>query len=63
VQTVKGGPFELARSEADHEINKRVEEVAKRKGWSMAEVALAWVDSKVASPIVGVNSVSAAFLW
>jgi len=43
-------------SEADKEIIKRVEEVAKKKGWTMSEVALAWVSKRVSSPIVGMSS-------
>ncbi|KAK9469713.1 NADP-dependent oxidoreductase domain-containing protein [Lipomyces arxii] len=42
---------------AGQEINKRVEEIAKKRGWSMAEVALSWVNGKVTSPIVGVSSI------
>ncbi|KZS88520.1 Aldo/keto reductase [Sistotremastrum niveocremeum HHB9708] len=44
-------------SEADEEIIKRVEEIAKKRGWKMAQVALAWVGGKVCSPIVGVTSI------
>ncbi|KAL1724959.1 NADP-dependent oxidoreductase domain-containing protein [Schizophyllum commune] len=44
--------------EADHEIIKRVEEVAKKRGWKMAEVAIAWVQRRVTSPIVGINSIN-----
>lgn len=35
----------------------RVEELAKNKGWTMGQVALAWVNKRVASPIVGFSSV------
>ena len=38
------------------EINKRVEELAKKKGVKMSEIALAWAGLKVTSPIVGVSS-------
>jgi aryl-alcohol dehydrogenase-like predicted oxidoreductase len=34
-----------------------VEEVAKKKNWTMSQVALAWVNRRVASPIVGFSSV------
>ncbi|KIY53406.1 Aldo/keto reductase [Fistulina hepatica ATCC 64428] len=44
-------------SDADVQIINKVEEIAKNRGWSMAQVALAWVNSKVASPIVGLSSV------
>lgn len=56
VQSSKGTPFEPKYSDADREIVKRVEEIAKKKGWTMSEVALAWVKKRVASPIVGVSS-------
>ncbi|KAF5346876.1 hypothetical protein D9756_010574 [Leucocoprinus leucothites] len=43
---------------ATQEIIKRVEEIAKKKGVSMAQVSLAWVMSKpgVTAPIVGTTS-------
>ncbi|KZV96940.1 Aldo/keto reductase [Exidia glandulosa HHB12029] len=40
----------------DEEITNRVEKVARAKGVPMAAVATAWVLSKGASPIVGLNS-------
>jgi aryl-alcohol dehydrogenase-like predicted oxidoreductase len=45
-------------NEGDKEIIDRVEEVAKKKGWSMAQVGTVWSISKVTSPILGINSVS-----
>ncbi|KAG5649257.1 hypothetical protein H0H81_005073, partial [Sphagnurus paluster] len=44
-------------SAADEAIIKRVEELAEKKGVTMSQIALAWVGGKVASPIVGFNSV------
>ncbi|TRM57071.1 NADP-dependent oxidoreductase domain-containing protein [Schizophyllum amplum] len=44
--------------DADQEINKRVEEIATKRGWKMSQVALAWVQRNVASPIVGLNSIN-----
>ncbi|KAH8893935.1 Aldo/keto reductase [Thozetella sp. PMI_491] len=44
-------------TEADNEIIRRVEKVANDKGWKMSHVALAWIRSKGAVPIVGFNSV------
>ncbi|KAI5885107.1 Aldo/keto reductase [Schizophyllum commune H4-8] len=41
----------------DAEIIKRVEEIAKKRGWAMSQVALAWAQRTVTSPIVGFNSV------
>ncbi|OQO12012.1 hypothetical protein B0A48_02651 [Cryoendolithus antarcticus] len=44
-------------TEADVEIIKRVEELAKKKGWSMSTVSLAWINAKISSPIIGFSSV------
>ncbi|KAG5650729.1 hypothetical protein H0H81_011229 [Sphagnurus paluster] len=44
-------------SAADEAIINRVEELAEKRGLKMAQIALAWVSSKVSSPIVGFNSV------
>ena len=57
-EETKGTFFEVPLTDADKRIIDRVEELAKKKGWTMAEVALAWIRMKVTSPIVGVNSVS-----
>ena len=57
-ESSKGTPFEKQFSKADETIIDRVEELAKKKGWQMSEVALAWIDAKIDSPIVGCNSVS-----
>jgi aryl-alcohol dehydrogenase-like predicted oxidoreductase len=46
-----------AVTEADEVIISRVEELAKQKGWTMGQVALSWVNQRVASPIVGFSSV------
>lgn len=43
-------------SEADMETINRVEEVAKKKGWTMAQVAYVWSLSKTTSPILGISS-------
>ena len=43
---------------AVEEVIRCVEEIAKKKGWLMAQVAIAWSMSKVTSPIIGINSVS-----
>ncbi|TRM68846.1 NADP-dependent oxidoreductase domain-containing protein [Schizophyllum amplum] len=39
------------------EIRRRVEEIANKHGWKMSQVALAWVQRSVSSPIVGINSI------
>lgn len=44
-------------TEMDVAIIARVEEVAGKKGWSMASVALAWINGKITAPIVGMGSV------
>jgi aryl-alcohol dehydrogenase-like predicted oxidoreductase len=59
--SLKGTPRERKYSEADQAIIGRVEEIAKKRGWKMSEVALAWVATKVSSPIVGCSSVSRVF--
>lgn len=53
----KGTVFERKPSEADRTVISRVEELAKKKGVKMAQIALAWIGQKVTSPIVGANSV------
>ena len=55
-QTDKVSAAFQGTSEADKTIIKRLEEVAKNKGVSMAQVALAWLLSKKdVSPIVGLS--------
>ena len=45
-------------TEADTKIISRVEELAKKKGWKMSQVALAWSMSKgISSPIIGYSKV------
>ncbi|KFY12891.1 hypothetical protein V491_06611 [Pseudogymnoascus sp. VKM F-3775] len=38
------------------EIINRVEELAKKKGWTMAQVTLAWTMKRVTAPIIGFSS-------
>ncbi|TFK63829.1 Aldo/keto reductase [Pluteus cervinus] len=54
----KGTPFDKKYTEADKIIISRVEEISKKHGKKMSQVALAWVSSKITSPIVGANSVT-----
>lgn len=49
--------YMLGFAEVDTKIIARVEELAEKKGWSMASVGLAWINAKVAAPIVGIGSV------
>ncbi|EPQ54404.1 Aldo/keto reductase [Gloeophyllum trabeum ATCC 11539] len=53
----KGTPFENKLRASDEVIVKRVQELAEKKGVPMGQIALAWVQTKVASPIVGCSSV------
>ena len=55
--SLKGTPFERPFSDADKAIIDRVGELAKKKGWTRSEVALAWNSGRVSSPIVGCSSV------
>lgn len=50
-------PMGSAFTEADEVVVKRVEQVAKEKGWKMVHVALVWLRSKGAVPTVGATSV------
>ncbi|KAJ7436053.1 NADP-dependent oxidoreductase domain-containing protein [Mycena galericulata] len=54
----KGTVFESKLTEADKTIIRRVEELAEKKGCTMSQIALAWVQLKVDSPIVGMSSVA-----
>lgn len=58
---MKGTPFERVLSSADKTIISRVEELAKNYGCSMSQVALAWIQTKADSPIVGISSVRLSF--
>lgn len=41
----------------DKEIVSRVEELAKKHDWKMSHVALAWINKRISSPIIGFSSV------
>lgn len=57
-QEQKSGRFSsLGTTDVDKAIIGRVHEIAEKKGWSMATVALAWINEKVSAPIVGMSSV------
>ncbi|KAH8592457.1 NADP-dependent oxidoreductase domain-containing protein [Bisporella sp. PMI_857] len=43
--------------EADIQTIKRVQELAEKKGWKMSQVALAWINKRITSPIIGFSSV------
>ncbi|SPN97787.1 related to aryl-alcohol dehydrogenases [Cephalotrichum gorgonifer] len=44
--------------EPDLSIIRRVQEIAEKRDWPMSHVALAWINKRVASPIVGFSSVA-----
>jgi aryl-alcohol dehydrogenase-like predicted oxidoreductase len=54
---MKGSPWAITQKDHENEIVRRVEKLANDKGWKMSQVALAWVNGKVTSPIVGISSV------
>ncbi|KAK2801937.1 hypothetical protein FQN51_005086 [Onygenales sp. PD_10] len=41
----------------DKEIIQRVQEVAAKRGWTMSQVAITWLNKRVSSPIIGPSSV------
>lgn len=49
--------LEKGLSEVDEKIIKRVQELAEKKGWKMSQVALAWINKKISSPIIGFSSI------
>jgi hypothetical protein len=50
-------PWFANPEESENEIRRRVEKVAKDKGWTMTQVSLAWLNARVTSPLVGVTTV------
>jgi aryl-alcohol dehydrogenase-like predicted oxidoreductase len=42
----------------DAAIIDRVEEIAEKKGRKMSQVALAWINERVSSPITGFSSIA-----
>lgn len=53
----KNSIFTTGQTESDQEIIKRVQELAEKKGWKMSTVALAWINKRISSPIIGFSSV------
>ena len=45
------------QSALDREIIGRVVEIAEKRGWPMSHVALAWINRRVSSPIIGFSTV------
>lgn len=57
-KSLKGHPMMRDLTKEDQEIIGRVEELAKKKGWKMSQVALAWIIQKGTIPIVGFSNLS-----
>ncbi|EIW74500.1 Aldo keto reductase [Coniophora puteana RWD-64-598 SS2] len=53
----KGTIFERKFSPSDELIVMRVEELARKYDKPMSQIALAWINGRVASPIIGVSSI------
>lgn len=49
--------LEKGLTEEDKKTIKKVEEIAKKRGWTMTEVTLAWTNKRISSPIIGFSSV------
>ncbi|KAG2139218.1 NADP-dependent oxidoreductase domain-containing protein [Suillus clintonianus] len=56
LNATKGTLFEKKLTGGDETIVNRVAELAKKKNCNMSQIALAWVATKVSSPIVGISS-------
>ena len=49
--------FKTAQDQVDQKIISRVQELAEKKDWKMSHVALAWINKRITSPIIGFSSV------
>lgn len=49
--------FTSGTGQPDGTIIDRVQELAEKRGWKMSQVALAWLNKRVSSPIIGFSSV------
>jgi len=54
----KANALFTGRQNNDKQIIERVEELAKKHDWKMSHVALAWINRRVSSPIIGFSSVA-----
>jgi len=54
----KTAVFKRSLTDSDKITIQRVEELAKKKGVKMAQIAIAWIQTKVTSPIIGMSSPS-----
>ncbi|KAI9824340.1 MAG: hypothetical protein M1826_007362 [Phylliscum demangeonii] len=50
--------FAVGYTDVDRAIIRRVQELATKKAWPMSHVALAWINKRVSSPIVGFSSIA-----
>ncbi|CZT42938.1 related to aryl-alcohol dehydrogenases [Rhynchosporium secalis] len=48
---------EKGLSDEDNKTIQRVQEIAEKKGWKMSHVAMAWINKRVSSPIIGFSTV------
>jgi len=56
--TIRSKPeAEKGLSKEDIETIGRVQELAEKKGWKMSQVALAWINKRISSPIIGFSSI------
>jgi len=55
--TTQRSSSEKSLGEPDTTIIKRVQEIAEKRGWPMSHVALAWINKRISSPIIGFSSV------
>jgi len=55
--TTRSESLNFTVTEVDKKIIGRVEEIAKKRGWTMGQVASAWINKRVSSPIIGFSSV------
>jgi aryl-alcohol dehydrogenase-like predicted oxidoreductase len=58
-ESYKGSQLEYKLQDWSEEIIARVEKLAKEKGWTMSQVALAWTNEQATSPLIGISSVRA----
>jgi aryl-alcohol dehydrogenase-like predicted oxidoreductase len=52
----KNAIFTTGTRESDIETIRRVQKIAEKHGWKMSTVALAWINKRVTSPIIGFST-------
>ncbi|KAI1176389.1 Aldo/keto reductase [Nemania sp. FL0916] len=58
IRSVDGSRFGNGSTVADKEIISRVQQLANEHGVAMCQIALAWLNKRVTSVVVGINSIS-----